>query len=157
MGRISCGLQSKLTLGNLSASRDWGFAGDYVEGMWLMMQHDLPDDWVLATGESHTVKEFLKLSFEKVNLNWEDYVVSDEKYYRPNEVGFLLGDSSKAQRELNWKIKTSFSDLVEMMVDSDIELAKQEKVLLENNLISPTWESPTNNFYIFFKPFVGSF
>tara|TARA_B100002051_G_C16743107_1_gene645653 strand:- start:3021 stop:4052 length:1032 start_codon:yes stop_codon:yes gene_type:complete len=143
VGRISCGLQSKLTLGNLSASRDWGFAGDYVEGMWLMMQHDLPDDWVLATGESHTVKEFLKLSFEKVNLNWEDYVVSDEKYYRPNEVGFLLGDSSKAQRELNWKIKTSFSDLVEMMVDSDIELAKQEKVLLENNLISPTWESPT--------------
>ena len=143
VGRISCGLQSKLTLGNLSASRDWGFAGDYVEGMWLMMQHDLPDDWVLATGESHTVKEFLKLSFEKVNLNWEDYVVSDEKYYRPNEVGFLLGDSSKAQRELKWKIKTSFSDLVEMMVDSDIELAKQEKVLLENNLISPTWESPT--------------
>ena len=143
VGRISCGLQSKLTLGNLSASRDWGFAGDYVEGMWLMMQHDLPDDWVLATGESHTVEEFLKLSFEKVNLNWEDYVVSDEKYYRPNEVGFLLGDSSKAQRELNWKIKTSFSDLVEMMVDSDIELAKQEKVLLENNLISPTWESPT--------------
>ena len=143
VGRISCGLQSKLTLGNLSASRDWGFAGDYVEGMWLMMQHDLPADWVLATGESHTVEEFLKLSFEKVNLNWEDYVVSDEKYYRPNEVGFLLGDSSKAQRELNWKIKTSFSDLVEMMVDSDIELAKQEKVLLENNLISPTWESPT--------------
>ena len=143
VGRISCGLQSKLTLGNLSASRDWGFAGDYVEGMWLMMQHDLPADWVLATGESHTVEEFLKLSFEKVNLNWEDYVVSDEKYYRPNEVGFLLGDSSKAQKELNWKIKTSFSDLVEMMVDSDIELAKQEKVLLENNLISPTWESPT--------------
>ncbi len=143
VGRISCGLQSKLTLGNLSASRDWGFAGDYVEGMWLMMQHDLPADWVLATGESHTVEEFLKLSFEKVNLNWEDYVVSDEKYYRPNEVGFLLGDSSKAQKELNWKIKTSFSDLVEMMVDADIELAKQEKVLLENNLISPTWESPT--------------
>jgi len=144
VGRISCGLQSKLTLGNLSASRDWGFAGDYVEGMWLMMQHDSPDDWVLATGESHTVEEFLKLSFEKVNLNWEDYVVSDEKYYRPNEVGFLLGDSSKAQKELNWKIKTSFSDLVEMMIDSDIEIAKQEKVLLENNLISPTWESPAN-------------
>ena len=108
VGRISCGLQSKLTLGNLSASRDWGFAGDYVEGMWLMMQHDLPDDWVLATGESHTVKEFLKLSFEKVNLNWEDYVVSDEKYYRPNEVGFLLGDSSKAQRELKLEDKNKF-------------------------------------------------
>ena len=143
VGRISCGLQSKLTLGNLTASRDWGFAGDYVEGMWLMMQHSLPNDWVLATGESHTVEEFLKLSFDIVNLDWEDYVVTDKKYYRPNEVGYLLGDSSKAQKELNWKIKTSFSELVKMMVDSDIELAKQEKVLLENNLISPTWENPT--------------
>tara|TARA_B100000902_G_scaffold185571_1_gene177975 strand:- start:3944 stop:4972 length:1029 start_codon:yes stop_codon:yes gene_type:complete len=143
VGRISCGIQSKLTLGNLSASRDWGFAGDYVEGMWLMMQHSNPDDWVLATGESHTVEEFLKLSFGKVNLNWEDYVVIDEKYYRPNEVGFLLGDSSKAQNELGWKLKTSFDQLVNMMVESDIELAKQDKVLLENNLISPTWENPS--------------
>ncbi len=144
VGRISCGLQNKLTLGNLSASRDWGFAGDYVEGMWLMMQHDIPDDWVLATGESHTVEEFLKLSFGKVNLNWEDFVTTDKKYERPNEVGYLLGDSSKAQKELGWELKTSFSDLVEIMVESDIELAKQEKVLLENNLISPTWESPTS-------------
>ena len=79
VAKIKLGIEKKLTLGNLDAKRDWGFAGDYVEGMWLMMQHDLPDDWVLATGESHTVKEFLKLSFEKVNLNWEDYVVSDEK------------------------------------------------------------------------------
>ena len=144
VGRISCGLQNKLTLGNLSASRDWGFAGDYVEGMWLMMQHDIPDDWVLATGESHTVEEFLKLSFGKVNLNWEDFVTTDKKYERPNEVGYLLGDSSKAQKKLGWELKTSFSDLVEIMVESDIELAKQEKVLLENNLISPTWESPTS-------------
>lgn len=143
VGRISCGIQSKLTLGNLSASRDWGFAGDYVEGMWLMMQHSNPDDWVLATGESHTVEEFLKLSFGKVNLNWEDYVETDEKYYRPNEVGFLLGDSSKAQNELGWELKTSFDQLVNMMVESDIELAKQDKVLLENNLISPTWENPS--------------
>ena len=143
VGRISCGIQSKLTLGNLSASRDWGFAGDYVEGMWLMMQHSNPDDWVLATGESHTVEEFLKLSFDKVNLNWEDYVETDEKYYRPNEVGFLLGDSSKAQNELGWELKTSFDKLVNMMVESDIELAKQDKVLLENNLISPTWENPS--------------
>ena len=144
VGRISCGLQNKLTLGNLSASRDWGFAGDYVEGMWLMMQHDVPDDWVLATGESHTVEEFLKLSFGKVNLKWEDFVTTDKKYERPNEVGYLLGDSSKAQKELGWELKTSFSDLVQIMVESDIELAKQEKVLLENNLISPTWESPTS-------------
>lgn len=143
VGRISCGIQSKLTLGNLSASRDWGFAGDYVEGMWLMMQHSNPDDWVLATGESHTVEEFLKLSFGKVNLNWEDYVETNEKYYRPNEVGFLLGDSSKAQNELGWELKTSFDQLVNMMVESDIELAKQDKVLLENNLISPTWENPS--------------
>ena len=144
VGRISCGLQNKLTLGNLSASRDWGFAGDYVEGMWLMMQHDVPDDWVLATGESHTVEDFLKLSFGKVNLNWEDFVTTDKKYERPNEVGYLLGDSSKAQKELGWELKTSFSNLVEIMVESDIELAKQEKVLLENNLISPTWESPSS-------------
>ena len=143
VGRISCGLQNKLTLGNLTASRDWGFAGDYVEGMWLMMQHHTPDDWVLATGESHTVEEFLKVSFQKVNLNWEDYVVTNEKYFRPNEVGFLLGDSSKAKKELGWEPKTSFDKLVEMMVESDIENAKQEKVLLENNLIMPTWEYPT--------------
>ena len=144
VGRISCGLQNKLTLGNLSASRDWGFAGDYVAGMWLMMQHDVPDDWVLATGESHTVEDFLKLAFGKVNLNWEDFVTTDKKYERPNEVGYLLGDSSKAQKELGWELKTSFSNLVEIMVESDIELAKQEKVLLENNLISPTWESPSS-------------
>ena len=109
-----------------------------------MMQHDVPDDWVLATGESHTVEEFLKLSFGKVNLKWEDFVTTDKKYERPNEVGYLLGDSSKAQKELGWELKTSFSDLVQIMVESDIELAKQEKVLLENNLISPTWESPTS-------------
>jgi GDPmannose 4,6-dehydratase len=142
LGRIVLGIQEKLTLGNLDASRDWGFAGDYVEGMWMMMQHDKPDDWVLATGETYTVKEFLKKAFDTVNLSWEDYVVTSEKYLRPNEVDFLLGDPTKAKNELNWDNKTSFDDLVIMMVESDIELAKQEKVLFSNNLISPTWEFP---------------
>ena len=142
VGRIHLGLQEKLTLGNLDASRDWGFAGDYVYGMWLMMQHDTPEDWVLATGKSYTVKEFLKEAFTAVNLNWEDYVISSEQYFRPNEVDYLLGDSSKAQNSLGWENKTSFNELVKLMVDSDIELAKQEKVLLSNNLISPTWEHP---------------
>ena len=144
VGRIHLGLQEKLTLGNLDASRDWGFAGDYVYGMWLMMQHDTPEDWVLATGKSYTVKEFLQEAFTAVNLNWEDYVVSSEEYFRPNEVDYLLGDSSKAQNKLGWENKTSFNELVKLMVDSDIDLAKQEKVLLSNNLISPTWEHPKN-------------
>ena len=108
-----------------------------------MMQHDTPEDWVLATGKSYTVKEFLQEAFTAVNLNWEDYVVSSEEYFRPNEVDYLLGDSSKAQNKLGWENKTSFNELVKLMVDSDIDLAKQEKVLLSNNLISPTWEHPT--------------
>ena len=142
VGRISLGLQEKLTLGNLEASRDWGFAGDYVEGMWLMMQHESADDWVLATGDTHTVKEFAKEAFDIVGLNWEDYVVTSEKYFRPNEVDYLLGDSSKATNLLGWKPKTSFKDLVTKMVDEDLLLAKREKVLLEENLIYPTWEHP---------------
>ena len=135
------GIQKKLTLGNLDSSRDWGFAGDYVEGMWMMMQHDKPDDWVLATGETHTVQEFVELAFKEVNLDFGEYVETSEKYLRPNEVNFLLGDSSKAQKELGWKPKTSFEDLVKMMVENDLRLAKQEKVLLEQGLIDPTWEN----------------
>ncbi len=141
VGRIKQGIQNKLTLGNLDAHRDWGFAGDYVEGMWLMMQHDTPDDWVLATGESHSVKEFLKIAFSYVDLNWEDYVETSNQYERPNEVNHLLGDSKKAMDLLNWSPKTSFSQLVEMMVDSDIVLAEKEKVLLDKGLISKTWEN----------------
>ena len=106
VGRIAHGLQSKLTLGNLDASRDWGFAGDYVEGMYLMMQYETPEDWVLATGETHTVKEFLENAFKIVNLNWEDYVESSEKYYRPNEVDYLLGNPEKAKSKLNWEPKS---------------------------------------------------
>ena len=142
VGRIVNNLQSKLTLGNLDASRDWGFAGDYVEGMWLMLQHDTPDDWVLATGETHTVKEFLQKAFEYVDLDWEKYVQTSKKYFRPNEVEHLLGDSTKARKELNWSPKTSFDELVKLMIDHDLVLAEQEKVLIQNKLMTPTWENP---------------
>ena len=142
VGRISQGIQTKLTLGNLDAFRDWGFAGDYVKGMYLMMQHEQPDDWVLSSDETHTVKEFVKLAFDCVDLNWEDYVVTSKKYERPNEVEHLLGDSTKARTKLNWTPEVSFKELVEMMVDSDIKEAIREKVLLDQNLIKPTWENP---------------
>ena len=143
LGRIYLGLQSKLTLGNLDAFRDWGFAGDYVKGMWMMMNHDKPDDWVLATGEAHSVREFLEIAFKEVDLNYEDYVISSEKYFRPNEVNHLLGDSSKAKKHLGWKPETSFKELVKLMVQHDIKLAEREKTLIENKLLSPTWEYST--------------
>jgi len=142
VGRIYLKLQSKLTLGNLSAARDWGFSGDYVRGMYLMMQHSDPEDWVLATGEAHTVKDFAEEAFSAVGLNWEDFVVTSEKYERPNEVKHLLGDSTKAQNKLGWKPETSFKELVKMMVESDLKLAEQEKVLVDKGLLKPTWENP---------------
>ena len=142
LGRISHGIQSKLTLGNLEASRDWGFAGDYVEGMYLMMQHETPEDWVLATGETHTVKEFLEIAFKSVNLDWEEYVETSEKYFRPNEVDYLLGDSTKARTKLKWEPKISFQELVQLMVDFDMKEAEREKVLIEKNSLKPTWENP---------------
>lgn len=142
VGRIKQGIQKNLTLGNLNAKRDWGFAGDYVEAMWLIMQNDNPDDWVIATGESHSVENFAKKAFELVELDWKDYVVVDEKHFRPNEVKYLLGDSSKARKELSWKPKTTFDELVEMMVKSDLKLAESEKVLIDKGLLMPTWESP---------------
>ena len=145
VGRIHHGIQEKLTLGNLDAKRDWGFAGDYVKGMNLMMKHKTPDDWVLATGETHTVKEFVELAFNKVGLDYRDYVVSSEKYYRPNEVNHLLGNPEKAERELGWKPEYDFKGLVSLMVDSDLVLAEKEKVLMTNNLIKPTWEYPIFN------------
>ncbi len=142
VARISLGIQEKLTLGNLEASRDWGFAGDYVMGMWMMLQHETPEDWVLATGKTYKVKDFLEKAFSYVNLNWEDYVLTSEEYFRPNEVNYLLGDSTKAQKKLKWKPKVSFDDLVKMMVDSDTVLAKREQVLIKENLLLPTWEYP---------------
>ena len=142
VGRIYHNIQSKLTLGNLDAYRDWGFAGDYVEGMYMMLQHNIADDWVLATGETHTVREFAKLAFKEVGLDWEEYVQTSPKYERPNEVFHLLGDPKKAVSELNWKPKTSFNDLVKMMVEKDLIAAEKEKVLMEQKLLSPTWENP---------------
>lgn len=142
VGRISIGIQERLTLGNLEASRDWGFAKDYVEGMWKMMQHDTPEDWVLATGITKTVKEFAEAAFSSVGLNWEDYVDVSDKYFRPNEVDYLLGDSSKARKILNWTPKVDFQGLVEIMVEHDIIEAKKDFALLKDNLISPTWEHP---------------
>lgn len=135
VGRIKIGLQKKVYLGNLKASRDWGFAGDYVEAMWLMLQQDKPDDYVVATDDSHTVEEFLKEAFGYVGLDWKDHVLIDPRYFRPSEVDNLRGDSSKARRLLGWAPKVGFKQLVAMMVDSDLELAKREKVLVDAGYI----------------------
>lgn len=143
VGRIKYGLQNQLTLGNLDSERDWGFAGDYVEGMWLMLQHNLADDWILATGQSYKVRDFVKRAFEEVELDWEDYVKTSNKYQRPNEVHFLRGDSTKAQEQLGWSPKIDFQGLVSMMVESDLVLAEKEKVLIDKGLLKPTWENYT--------------
>jgi GDPmannose 4,6-dehydratase len=121
VARIHAGRQQKLFLGNLDARRDWGFAGDYVEAMWMMMQQDKPDDYVIATGETHSVREFLEEAFGRLNMDWKKYVEIDPRYYRPAEVDLLLGDASKARTKLNWKPKVHFRELVHMMVDSDVK------------------------------------
>jgi len=127
--RIKLGLQDKLYLGNLDAKRDWGYAGDYVEAMWMILQHDSPDDFVIATGETHSVREFVERVFEKLDLDYRDHVEIDERYFRPTEVDVLLGDSTKAQKTLGWKPKTGFDQLIDMMVGTDLELAKKEMIL----------------------------
>lgn len=119
--RIKLGLQKELAMGNLDAKRDWGFAGDYVKAMWLMLQQDKPDDYVISTGETHSVRELVDVAFAAVGLKWEDYVVIDPKFIRPAEVELLLGDSSKAQRNLGWKPEVSFEQLIQMMVQADLE------------------------------------
>jgi GDPmannose 4,6-dehydratase len=121
VARIYCGRAKELRLGNLDVKRDWGFAGDYVKAMWLMLQQDEPDDYVIATGESHSVKEFAELAFDAVGLNWEDYVIVDERYLRPAEIPDLRGDALKARTELGWTPETSFEELVSMMVEADVE------------------------------------
>jgi len=126
VARIKLGLEEKLYLGNLDAKRDWGFAGDYVEGMWLMLQAAEPDDFVLATGETHSVREFLDLAFARAGMEWQSYVELDEKYLRPTEVDLLLGDPSHARKKLGWKPKVSFTELVHMMVDADLEKTRVE-------------------------------
>ena len=125
--RIAAGLQEKLFMGNLDAERDWGYAKEYVEAMWLMLQQDEPDDYVIATGETHAVHEFLGEAFNYVGLDWHELVEIDPKYYRPAEVDLLLGDASKAKTKLGWEPKTKFKDLVQVMMDADIALAAQEK------------------------------
>ena len=132
--RIKEGLQNKLYLGNLDAKRDWGFAGDYVEAMWLMLQQDEPDDYVIATGEMHPVREFLELAFDRVKLDWEQYVEIDQRYCRPAEVDVLCGDASKARQILGWEPKVGFEDLAAMMVDADWQSAKEEKLLVSNGM-----------------------
>jgi GDPmannose 4,6-dehydratase len=127
--RIREGLQQKLYLGNLDAKRDWGYAKDYVEAMWLMLQQDEPDDYVIATGETHSVREFLELAFEHVGLRTQDHVEVDPRYFRPSEVDLLLGDASKARERLGWRPETSFEELVKLMVDNDWMLAREERVL----------------------------
>ena len=127
--RIKLGLQQKLYLGNMDARRDWGFAGDFVEAMWLMLQQSEPDDYVVATGAAHSVREFVRETFGLLNMDSKDFVVVDPRYVRPSEVDYLLGDPTKAKQKLGWKPKVAFKELVKMMVESDLELARQEQTL----------------------------
>ncbi len=129
--RIKLGLQEKLYLGNLDSARDWGYAGDFVEAMWLMLQQPQPDDYVVATGESHSVREFLNVAAARCGLDWKKHVETDPRYLRPTEVDALCGDATKARTRLGWKPKVSFEQLVAMMVDHDLELASQERTLAE--------------------------
>ena len=129
--RIKLGLQKKLYLGNLDAKRDWGFAGDYVQAMWLMLQQQKPEDFVIATGETHSVREFLDEVFGHLGLDWHQHVEQDPRYFRPAEVDLLLGNSAKARRVLGWQPTVAFQELARMMTDSDLELAQQEKVLAD--------------------------
>ncbi len=126
VARIKAGIDEKLALGNLDAQRDWGFAADYVRAMWMMLQQDQPNDYVVATGETHSVKELVELAFSAVDLDWEEHVVIDERYLRPAEVDLLVGDPSKAQSTLGWRRQVEFSDLVAMMVEADLALVKSQ-------------------------------
>jgi GDPmannose 4,6-dehydratase len=129
--RIKLGLQDKLYLGNLDAKRDWGFAGDFVEAMWLILQQDKPDDFVIATGQTHSVREFLDEVFGCLGLDWKKYVDIDKRYLRPTEVDILQGDASKARKILGWKPKVAFKELAKMMTDADMRLAENEKIIKE--------------------------
>lgn len=139
--RISLGLQDKIFLGNLDAERDWGYAGDYVEAMWLMMRHNEPDDFVVATGTRRSVREFAQTVFRKLDLDWEQYVEVDQRYLRPSEVEVLQGDASKAAAALGWKPKTSMDELMDMMIESDLRLAEQERALVDAGLKPNEWRT----------------
>lgn len=144
VARIKLGMQAELRLGNIDAKRDWGFAGDYVEAMWLMLQQDTGDDYVVATGEMYSVREFAERTFALLDLDWERYTGIDERYMRPAEVEELLGDATKAEERLGWKPRTSFDELVEMMVASDMELAKRERALVDAGLATVEWQAGTH-------------
>lgn len=139
--RIKLELQEKLFLGNLDAERDWGFAGDFVQAMWMMLQHDEPDDFVVATGERHSVRELAEAAFGMLDLDYRDYVEIDERYLRPSEVDVLQGDASKARKVLGWEPSVGFERLIEMMVASDMELAKQERTLVDAGLKKIEWQN----------------
>lgn len=142
--RIKLGLQQKLYLGNLDAERDWGFAGDYVEAMWLMLQQHEPDDFVIATGERRSVREFCELVFSRLELDWKAHVEIDDRYIRPAEVDVLQGDASKADRVLDWRPRLDFEGLVELMVSSDLDLARRERALLDAGFASGVTPSKRN-------------
>ena len=127
VARIKQGLAHELRMGNLDAHRDWGFAGDYVRAMWMMLQQDKPDDYVVATGISHSVRDLVEVAFRHVDLNWEDHIVIDQEFYRPAEVDHLLGDPTKARKELEWEPEVDFEQLVTMMVDADMDRVAREK------------------------------
>ena len=138
VGRITQGLQDKLYLGNLEAERDWGFTGDYVEAMWLMLQQQNPDDYVIATGEAHCVRDLVELAFAAAGLDWRRHVEVDPRYFRPTEVDALCGDPTKARDVLGWKPRVSFPELVKMMVEHDIELARRERTVNQAGFADPT-------------------
>jgi GDPmannose 4,6-dehydratase len=127
VAHIQAGLEQKLFMGNLDAKRDWGYAKEYVEAMWLMLQQDKADDYVIATNETHSVREFLEAAFGHVGLDWQKHVEIDPRYYRPAEVDLLIGDCTKAKRQLGWEPKTKFTDLVKIMVDADVELLRRHR------------------------------
>ncbi|WP_299460926.1 GDP-mannose 4,6-dehydratase [uncultured Gimesia sp.] len=129
VARIKLGLQDKLFLGNIDAKRDWGFAGDYVEAMWLILQQEKPDDFVIGTGETHSVREFLEAAFSAVKLDWKKYVEIDPQYYRPAEVELLCADPTKARQKLKWEPKVTFEELARLMVEADLKLTEQQKIL----------------------------
>src|SRR4051812_40956419 len=136
--RIKLGLQDKLYLGNLDAQRDWGYAKDYVEAMWLMLNANTPDDYVIATGETHSVREFVERAFAQLDLDWQPYVEIDSRYFRPTEVDLLLGDTSKARRELGWEPEVTFEELVKLMVDHDLQLARRERAIADHERVERT-------------------
>ncbi len=136
VARIKLGLTNELRLGNLKSARDWGYTGDYVEAMWKMLQRDRPEDFIIATGKIHTVEELAEIAFRHVGLDWHDYVKVDQAYFRPAEVDYLIGDSSKAQKILGWKPKVDFEELVTMMVDSDMKLVENQMKVVRANGVS---------------------